>query len=533
MRPSSSLVAGLATAGLAAASPYVWPSPQDELEDILSLQSGYLGRNFVAGVTPCLQGGNIKGRQNAAEWIRTAFHDMITYDAAQGTGGLDGSIWFELNRQENAGLAFNNTFNFFNYLYSARASASDLLAMSVVVSHSGCGGATRMPFRSGRVDASAAGPAGVPEADTAIGDTMARFAKAGLSQKDMIQLVACGHTLGGVHSANSPQIVEGDSSMYNDTVVTFDASPEKFDNRIAKEYVYGVTKNPLVVGRNDSFNSDKRIFSSDGNKTIADLACRSSTFDAACAAIFTRMIDTVPAEVTLSDPIEAVDIKPYVVELSLGTQGQLNFTGRVRVRTTAGLRNPTDLRVNLALADRSGAALSTVDTEHAGNSAGLYGETFAFYEFQTALDAVKGISGFDIHLIVPSTGETEVFRNGGSGYPLDDSLLFQKTASCVSRTSTGGFRTATVTAAVRKDKAAETLSLDVVRIERRQGVIVRELKVERLEFEATGEEIGDWVLFELPLQLASSAWSTSYDIVQGGEKGSRIDFIRTELCPRT
>ncbi|KAH6675367.1 heme peroxidase [Plectosphaerella plurivora] len=531
MRPSIITTASLL--GLATAGPYIWPSPQDEIEDILSLQSGYLGRNFVAGVTPCLQGGNIKGRQNAAEWIRTAFHDMITHDAATGSGGLDGSVWFELDRNENAGLAFNNTFNFFNYLYSARASAADLLAMSVVVSHSGCGGDARIPFRSGRVDAFAAGPAGVPEADTPIGDTMARFAKAGLSQKDMIQLVACGHTLGGVHSANSPQIVEGDTNMYNDTVVTFDASPEKFDNRIAKEYVYGVTKNPLVVGRNDSFNSDKRIFSSDGNKTIAELACHSATFDAACAAIFTRMIDTVAKDVALSDPIEAFDIKPYVVELSLGTQGQLNFTGRVRVRTTAGLRDATDLRVHLALASRSGAALSTVEAEHAGNSAGLYGETFAFYEFQTTVDAAAGLSGFDIHLTIPSTGKTEVFRNDGSGYPLDDSLLFQKAASCVSRTSTGGFRTAIVTAAVRKDKAAETLSLDVVRIERRQGVIVRALEVERLEFQTTGEEIGDWVLFELPLQLASSAWSTSYDIVQGGDQGSRIDFIRTELCPRT
>lgn len=28
---------------------YRWPSPYDEIEDILSLQSGYLARNFVAG----------------------------------------------------------------------------------------------------------------------------------------------------------------------------------------------------------------------------------------------------------------------------------------------------------------------------------------------------------------------------------------------------------------------------------------------------------------------------------------------------
>lgn len=32
-----------------ASTEYTWPSPHDELEDILSLQSGLYARNFVAG----------------------------------------------------------------------------------------------------------------------------------------------------------------------------------------------------------------------------------------------------------------------------------------------------------------------------------------------------------------------------------------------------------------------------------------------------------------------------------------------------
>lgn len=160
---SLALFAASPLIALAAGDAYVWPSPHDELEDILYLQSGYLARNFIAGVTPCTLGGNVKGRQNAAEWIRTAFHDMTTHDVEAGTGGVDGSVWFELNRAENGGLAFNNTFNFFNYLYSSRASAADLLAMSVIVSHAGCGAQTKIPFRHGRKDAAQAGPAGVPK----------------------------------------------------------------------------------------------------------------------------------------------------------------------------------------------------------------------------------------------------------------------------------------------------------------------------------------------------------------------------------
>lgn len=38
----------LALASLAA-SEYVWPSPYDEIEDHLSLQSGYLRRGFIDG----------------------------------------------------------------------------------------------------------------------------------------------------------------------------------------------------------------------------------------------------------------------------------------------------------------------------------------------------------------------------------------------------------------------------------------------------------------------------------------------------
>ncbi|TLS24024.1 hypothetical protein PpBr36_08708 [Pyricularia pennisetigena] len=516
---------------------YTWPSPHDELEDILSLQSGLYARNFVAGVTPCLQGGNVKGRQNAAEWIRTAFHDMITHSAGNNdgpsTGGLDGSIWFELDRPANSGLAFNNTFNFFAYLYSRRASAADLLAMSVIVSHSACGSPTipKIPFRAGRIDASGAGPTGVPEAFTPLDETASQFRKAGLSEKEMIQLVACGHTLGGVHSNNHPQIVPGDSSIWNDTVETFDRTPHSFDNHIAKEYMQGVTRNPLVIGANDTLNSDKRIFESDGNKTISELAAQSSTFEEVCASVFRKMIDTVPAGVELSKPIEAVDVKPYIIDLSVDGDGNLQFAGRIRVRTTDG-RDEKSLAVTLFLTDRHGEALTSLETTYSGNATGLYGEKFAWYEYRTMLDGKRGVSKFDIHL-VEADGTVQVHTNGGGGFPVDDSVVYQRAASCVSRTSSGGFRNATITAAVRKKEADLSLSVDVVRLQRRQGIAVRAMEVERLALQA-GQTQGDWVIFSAPVQFATAAWATTFDLVQDGPdgKGSKLEFIRTESCPR-
>ncbi|KAH6981359.1 heme peroxidase [Ilyonectria sp. MPI-CAGE-AT-0026] len=526
------------------AKKYVWPSEYDEIEEIFSLQGGYLSRRFADGVVPCSEGGNVKGRQNAAEWIRTAFHDMITHDSTERTGGVDGSIWFELNRAENGGLAFNNTFNFFNFLYSSRASAADLLAMSVIVSHSSCGGSTKIPFRYGRIDANEAGQAGVPEAHTPLKTMLGRFVTAGYSQSDMITMVACGHTLGGVHSVNFPEISKGSTNIYNDTVTTFDSSPYQFDNSIATEYVKGTTINPLVIGTNDTVNSDKRIFSSDNNKTMTALARKPSVFEAKCSKIFSRMIDTVPKGVKLSSPLEAIEIKPNITKLYLNDEGSLVFAGRVRVRTTEGAkkgRDQTDLSVHLTYANRKGKGATVIEAEYAGNSTGLYGETFAWYEYETVIEAATGISMFNIHLTVPSKKKTTKYTNEGHGYLVNDEILYQDTVSCVSRTSVNGTRAFVARVAIETERAASALRMDIIQFERRQGVIVRKMNVQSIGFEATGEVSGRWAFYEATVQLATSAWSTTFDIVSEGMKKSKgkagyeeakIEFLRTRTCAR-
>ncbi|KAL1877991.1 hypothetical protein Daus18300_002345 [Diaporthe australafricana] len=531
------IIGGIAALAQATEAAYVWPSQYDEIEDILALQTGYRSRGFIEA--PCSFGGNINGRQFAAEWIRTAFHDVATADVAAGTGGLDGSIWFELDRAENAGSAFNNTFSFFANLYSIRASAADLLAMSVVVASAGCGGA-RMPFRAGRVDALEAGPAGVPEPDTPLEVTRARFAGAGFSEADMIALVACGHTLGGVHSSNNPHITGLDPTP--DTVTSFDSTSDSFDNRVVAEYLRGNTSNPLVAGRNETLNSDARIFASDGNFTIEELGRTDDGFRAACADVFTRTIDTVPAAVRLTEPIEPIDVKPYVdVAYDGSGNGSIIFSGWVRVRTTAGTgRDMGDLAVHLSYTDRNNGS-GRVDVPAAldagGATYGLWGETFAWYWFEEAISAASGIGGFRIHLTTPSTGSRAVHRNGGRGhYPLDDALLYQASASCVNRTSVANERTFTVTAAVRADRAADPLVMDLVRLVRRQGIVHPRLEVETVELVPVDDEaavVGGYVVFQGRAQLATSAWSTSFDLVLGGgEKEVRVDFLKTQSCAR-
>ncbi len=89
------------------ASAYTWPDRTDFLESLYYQQVGYNGLLFGAVVKSCGFSDNLAGtgRTNTAEWIRTAYHDMATADLEAGTGGLDASLSFELDRQENVGKA--------------------------------------------------------------------------------------------------------------------------------------------------------------------------------------------------------------------------------------------------------------------------------------------------------------------------------------------------------------------------------------------------------------------------------------------
>jgi hypothetical protein len=78
-----------------------WPSAVDELEDIMYLQTGYRSRGMSSRVTPCGYSAAGSGRNAAAEWMRTAFHDAATANTYFGTGGLDASIMFETARRKS------------------------------------------------------------------------------------------------------------------------------------------------------------------------------------------------------------------------------------------------------------------------------------------------------------------------------------------------------------------------------------------------------------------------------------------------
>ncbi|KAF1360847.1 heme peroxidase, partial [Lizonia empirigonia] len=413
----------------ASAAP-TWPAPTDDLEDLMYINSGYRARGFATPVIPCSK-GLAADRNSAAEWVRTAFHDMASASVSSGTGGVDASILFELASLEHAGAAFRNTLERYAPYFSSRTSLADLIAAGLYSATRSCGGPA-VPVRGGRRDATTAGASGqVPDAANAIGifrNQFSRMGFAGVNNTEMIQLVACGHTLGGVHAAEQPNII--DAGQYPNDYATFDTSVASFDSKIASEFVSGTTKDAMVVGKayradNRGRDSDRRIYSSDGNITIKAMQ-DPQTFNSMCKTVFQRLIETVPKDVVLTDPILPYDVKPYDVQLTVLDGGaSLGFSGEIRVKTTSRAVN----KVQLTYKDRTGASVSTsIDTTAKGTSSG-FDDSFSFYGFSTTLSADTSISSFNV-VVSSADGAQETFTNNDKGYAVNDNIIFQTPQSC-------------------------------------------------------------------------------------------------------
>lgn len=517
-----------------AAADYVWPSEHDHMEDLLYLQSGFNRFGFVDGILTCGFSQGETGRQNSAQWIRTAYHDMATADVEAGTGGLDMSIMFETNRDENRGAAFNNTFGHLANFQTIRSSGADLLALAVVGSMAVCGG-YEVPLRVGRVDATAAGVAGVPEPTQSVEEHTKSFAKQGFNQTEMIELVACGHTLGGVHHENFPEIV-GDDTKGKVTTFEYGESDVEFDNNVVTEYLEGDTSNPLVSGKNDTFNSDKRIFAVDGNKTMQALA-DPTYFQERCQILMERMINTVPSTVTLSEPIRPVEIKPYIRSLALNTEGTFDFDGYIRVRygDDALYASGDDISVAITYTDRAGNTTSTIQlkrsTWRGGIATGFHGYAFQFFEWSTQISAEAGISKFDVQVTTTATNKVDTYKNDGNGFPVEDAVLYQVHQSCqnfVQNESGGWDGQLTIAAAIRTDALAASSSDPALHFVKYmpQGTVIDRLETDIITFTKTNQTLAGYQLFEVKnMPINGDSDSSTFDIVL--DDTNRVDFIKS------
>lgn len=194
----------------------------------------------------------------------------------------------------------------------------------------------------------------------------------GFSVSEMVAVTACGHTLGGVHSENFPQIVTPEIAPNN--FVHFD-STTAFDNRIAVEFISGNTTDPLVTGSCIASRrcSDASVYAADDNATISAMA-NPDTFRSTCATVLQRMIEVVPSNVHLTGPILPYEVKPVGLQVSVLGGGQyLIFSGEDRIKTNSQKKKQIS-HVNIRIKDRNGCTACgdcTVSTRLAGTADGF------------------------------------------------------------------------------------------------------------------------------------------------------------------
>lgn len=95
-----------------------------------------------------------------------------------------------------------------------------------------CGGPI-LPYRGGRIDALAAGPEGPPQPQQGLQTFVQDFARMGFNTTEMIQMVACGHTIGSVRSTDFPNLVAPNPSQPDiPNLGNFDTTMLVYDNRV-------------------------------------------------------------------------------------------------------------------------------------------------------------------------------------------------------------------------------------------------------------------------------------------------------------
>lgn len=514
---SSAIFMGLCALAQHVAGDPTWPSEIDELEEIMFQLNSFRARKFADTVSPCSNEASGPGRLNAAEWLRTAFHDMSTANTFFGTGGLDASLQYELENGENTGPGHRTTLEFMAPFMSSRSSLADLLAMGVYHSVRSCGGPA-VPIRAGRTDATARGNTGVPQPQNSVLTFQQQFERMGFTNEEMIQVTACGHTIGGVHEAEFPDVVAVGSTP--DGMAPLDSTEAKFDNRVVTEYLEGNTSNPLVVGPAVAINkhADFKVFNSDGNDTMHGLT-DVNTFKDVCKTVLQKMIDVVPPEVTLTDPIEPYMVKPVDLQLTLTRGGTaLSFTGYIRVKTT-DLDDGAVEHLKIKYKNRQGASdcgssSCTIDASVQGVGQG-FDDTFSFFPIEATVPASTGISSFVVTLTF-ADGSEEEFDNNGNGYPIQDDVLLQIPQSCVLG-STGAL---TLVAAVRNDMADNGAEASISYKVSQARSPIPNLRNATIELEE-GQCVGLYTLYTADYTIEGDLpYEATLDVISGSKSDS-------------
>eukprot|EP00871_Galdieria_phlegrea_P000847 jgi/Galph1/1763/GphlegSOOS_G443.1 len=135
--------------------------------------------------------------------VRIAWHDAGTHDVNTKTGGVNGSVRFDVEQKHKANAGLKNRFKSVGTYQ--KVSYADLFQLGSVVAIEYAGG-PKIPFRMGRKDAD--GPdkcpeeGRLPDAEHKLPQLRKVFYRMGLNDKELTVLSG-GHTLGRAHKDRS------------------------------------------------------------------------------------------------------------------------------------------------------------------------------------------------------------------------------------------------------------------------------------------------------------------------------------------
>ncbi|KAK6140680.1 hypothetical protein DH2020_025587 [Rehmannia glutinosa] len=147
----------------------------------------------------------VLSKGKAAGLLRLVFHDAGTFDNGDKTGGMNGSIVYELDRPENMGLQKSlkaiqpgilaRLREDLESIQFQKLSWADLIAVAGAEAVSVCGGPD-IPVQLGRIDATVPDPDGkLPEESLGATAMKQCFQKKGFSAQELVALSGA-HTLG-------------------------------------------------------------------------------------------------------------------------------------------------------------------------------------------------------------------------------------------------------------------------------------------------------------------------------------------------
>lgn len=352
---------------------------------------------------------------------------------------------------------------------------ADLMAVAFVQSIAECNGTTTaLDLRAGRVDATEAGPSGVPEPTTDIDTTLATFASAGFDQAEAITLTACGHSLGSIHYANFPSIVDDSVVTVNNTDGgdPFDTTPGVFDANVVNEYleVTGNFGGALAAGANVSARSDFRLYNSDSNSTMQSIADETS-FQTACNTVFKKLLNVVPSNVTLSDVITPMEYKVIDLGLDIDDNGAITLSGQIRYLYSSGSA-ASSVSYTYTTNGVNSSEISSSAASETGTS--NYGST-SYYDFSTTLD---------------SPGTTELTIEGAVSYPINDEIFVVPASSTIDQR--GG--SITVVAAALTSLDADNITAYLYVPTTQTGSVSKQIVINTFDLTATGTA-GNYTLY--------------------------------------